>query len=78
MKRLFKLAGVEGGHPHRWRHTFACELPLSGVSLKWGFRTMPISVPGHADHPFRADFDQLIMIVGTAIAIPRNVFHRAR
>jgi hypothetical protein len=24
---------------------------------KWGFRTMPISVPGHADHPFRADGD---------------------
>ena len=46
---------------------------------------MPISVPGHADHPFRDDPDQLIMIVGTVIAItgmviamPRNVFHRAR
>jgi len=23
----------------------------------WGFRTMPISVPGHADHPFRDDGD---------------------
>jgi integrase/recombinase XerD len=34
MKRLFKLAGVEGGHPHRWRHTFACELLLSGAFLK--------------------------------------------
>jgi integrase/recombinase XerD len=33
MKRLFKLAGVKGGHPHRWRHTFACELLLSGASL---------------------------------------------
>ena len=67
----------------------------------WGFRTMPISVPGHADHPFRDDGDhdsgddadhsfrddpdQLIMIVGTVItmpgmviAMPRNVFHRAR
>ena len=54
---------------------------------------MPISVPGHADHPFRDDGDhsfrddpdQLIMIVGmviampgTVIAMPRNVFHRAR
>jgi hypothetical protein len=47
---------------------------------------MPISVPGHADHLFRADADhsfradpdQLIMIVGMVIAIPRNVFHRAR
>jgi integrase/recombinase XerD len=34
MKKLFKLAGVKGGHPHRWRHTFACELLLSGASLK--------------------------------------------
>ncbi len=39
---------------------------------------MPISVPGHADHAFRDDPDQLIMIVGTVIAMPRNVFHRAR
>jgi len=23
----------------------------------WGFRTMPIGVPGHADHPFRDDGD---------------------
>lgn len=23
----------------------------------WGFRTMPISVPGHADHRFRNDRD---------------------
>ena len=23
----------------------------------WGFRTMPISVPGHADHRFRVDGD---------------------
>src|SRR6266446_7284830 len=27
------------------------------LSEKWGFRTMPISVPGHADHPFRDDGD---------------------
>jgi hypothetical protein len=32
---------------------------------------------GHADHPFRADPDQLIVIVGTVIATHRNVFHRA-
>jgi hypothetical protein len=32
-----------------------------------GFRTMPISVPGHADHSFRDDPDQLILIVGTVI-----------
>jgi hypothetical protein len=47
---------------------------------------MPISVPAHADHPFRDDgdhdsgmmpitpfrddADQLIMIVGTVIAMP--------
>jgi hypothetical protein len=47
---------------------------------------MPISVPEHADHRFRDDADhsfrddpdQLIMIVGMVIAMPRNVFHRAR
>jgi hypothetical protein len=31
------------------------ELSLS-LSL-WGFRTMPISVPGHRDHRFRVDGD---------------------
>ena len=30
---------------------------LSGGHWSWGFRTMPISVPGHADHPFRDDGD---------------------
>jgi hypothetical protein len=25
--------------------------------MKWGFRTMPIGVPGHADHRFRDDGD---------------------
>src|SRR5208337_3417430 len=52
----------------------------------WGFRTMPIGVPRQADHRFRVDgdhrfrddADQLITIVGTVIAMPRNVFHRAR
>jgi len=39
---------------------------------------MPISVPGRADHSFRDDPDQLIMIVGTVIAMLRNVFHRTR
>ena len=37
---------------------------LHGIAIEqlfdvneWGFRTMPISVPGHADHPFRDDGD---------------------
>jgi integrase len=34
LKILFRLAGVKRGHPHRFRHTFACELLLSGASLK--------------------------------------------
>jgi hypothetical protein len=35
-------------------------------------------IPGDADHSFRGDPDQLITIVGTVIAIARNVFHRAK
>ncbi len=31
--------------------------PICQRTLRWGFRTMPISVPGHADHPFRDDGD---------------------
>jgi integrase/recombinase XerD len=31
---LFRLAGVAGGHAHRFRDTFAVELLLSGVSLE--------------------------------------------
>jgi integrase len=33
MKRLFKLADVSHGHPHKFRHTFATELLQDGVSL---------------------------------------------
>ena len=42
-------------------------------------------IPGDADHLFRGDPDQLITIVGRVMAIPgmviampRNVFHRAK
>jgi hypothetical protein len=31
-----------------------------------------------ADHSFRGDPDQLIEIAGRVIAMPRNVFHRAK
>jgi integrase/recombinase XerD len=33
LRHLFKLAGVKGGHPHRFRDTFAVELLLAGVPL---------------------------------------------
>ena len=43
LRRLFTLAGIQGGHPHRFRDTFAVELLLSGVPLE------RVSVlPGHA------------------------------
>ena len=34
MYKLFELAGVKNGHPHRFRDTFAVELLLSGVPLE--------------------------------------------
>jgi integrase len=34
LQRLFALAGVEKGHAHRFRDTFACELLLSGVPIE--------------------------------------------
>lgn len=33
-RRLFKLAGVPGGHPHRFRHSFAIGLLLAGVPIE--------------------------------------------
>jgi integrase/recombinase XerD len=33
LQRLFQLAGVRGGHAHRFRDTFAVELLLAGVPL---------------------------------------------
>jgi hypothetical protein len=33
------------------------EYKSCATSVYWGFRTMPISVPGHADHLFRDDGD---------------------
>jgi integrase len=34
LSRIFALAEVNGGHAHRFRDTFATELPLAGVPLK--------------------------------------------
>jgi integrase/recombinase XerD len=34
LTKLFVLAKVRGGHPHRFRHTFAVELLLAGVPLE--------------------------------------------
>jgi integrase len=32
-EKVFKAAGIEGGHPHRFRHTFAVDLLLRGVPI---------------------------------------------
>jgi integrase len=34
LQRLFKLAQVPTGHAHRFRHTFAAELFMSGATLE--------------------------------------------
>ena len=34
LKKLFDLAGIGGGHPHRFRHTFSVDLLSKGVSLE--------------------------------------------
>ena len=34
LRRLFTLAGVKNGHPHRFRDTFAVELLMSGVLVE--------------------------------------------
>ncbi len=33
-RKLFRLASIKGGHPHRFRDTFATELLLAGVPLE--------------------------------------------
>jgi integrase/recombinase XerD len=33
LKKVFEIGGVKGGHPHRFRHTFAVEMLLDGVPL---------------------------------------------
>jgi integrase/recombinase XerD len=33
-KKLYKLAGVQNGHAHRWRDTFSIELLLAGIPLE--------------------------------------------
>ena len=34
LKKRFDLAGIVGGHPHRFRHTFSVDLLSKGVSLE--------------------------------------------
>ncbi|MGB9105033.1 MAG: tyrosine-type recombinase/integrase, partial [Terriglobales bacterium] len=34
LRKLFALAQMPGGHPHRFRHTFAVELLLAGVPIE--------------------------------------------
>jgi integrase/recombinase XerD len=53
MAKLFILAGVEGGHPHRFRDTFAVELllagiPLDRVSILLGHRSIKVTEQHYA------------------------------
>ena len=46
--KLFRLAGVSGAHPHRFRDTFATELlltgtPMEGVSILLGHQSVKIT-----------------------------------
>jgi hypothetical protein len=34
LARVFKASGIKGGHPHRFRDTFAVELLLAGVPVE--------------------------------------------
>jgi integrase/recombinase XerD len=34
LEKVFDLAGIENGHPHRFRHTFAVELLKEGVPIE--------------------------------------------
>ena len=35
LRKIFRLAGIERGHPHRFRDTYAIELLLAGMSLEY-------------------------------------------
>ena len=79
--RLIQIAGAEinrrnsasSDEAGAAQFTFSFQF-LFVFSSGWGFRTMPISVPEHADHAFRDDGDH----DSGMIAMPLDVFHRAR
>ncbi len=48
LKKLYELAGVENGHVHRWRDTFAVELlikmvPIEDVAVLLGHSSIKIT-----------------------------------
>lgn len=48
LKRVFELAEIQGGHPHRFRDTFAADLllrgiPLERVSILLGHRSIKVT-----------------------------------
>jgi integrase/recombinase XerD len=50
LRKLFTLAGIQDGHPHRFRDTFAVGLLLAGVpmervSVLLGHKSIRVTIP---------------------------------
>jgi len=55
---LEDACGVAGMQSVEYGRGYICQFAYFPARWReWGFRTMPISVPGHADHRFRDDGD---------------------
>jgi integrase/recombinase XerD len=75
LRRLWRRAGIEGGHAHRFRHTFAVRMLRNGAQLYDVAQALGITVAVCVKHyaPFVSELEQRVQrLVGTLETVGDN------
>ena len=73
LRRLWKRAGIEGGHPHRFRHTFAVRMLRNDAQIYDVAKALAITVAVCERHyaPFVAELEERVQrLVGKLEQLP--------